>query len=347
MLKVYLALALALVVIGLSVFVQNKDVSTYRVWSRVDTLKVSLSNADPDIDRAWELWVTGSHGDACALTPQSQLARYPQNIDIQIYREVPSTAGCDGDEAIFERRLSIAGELIAGKPPYLIINSQVWAITYPEANSDGVPRFDERELIPIQVEQAGLIASTAEAESLELHIVGSQAVGCDLPELYSMRTSTESVLFSAFNAIAADTVCPAMLVPVDDKVILPATILKSDALFKLNTIPIHELEKPQMTAIDKVLTNILDVTVMIDKTQNIRVSLDVKGEHPDGCDFPAIVSQARQGNTITIEVYREVPVDVFCPMILKPYQDTIQLDGDFAPGEYVININTYTQVLKI
>ena len=38
---------------------------------------------------------------------------------------------------------------------------------------------------------------------------------------------------------------------------------------------------------------------------------------------------------------------MFCPMILKPYQDTIRLDGDFAPGEYIINVNTYTQALEI
>ncbi|MDE2950955.1 MAG: hypothetical protein OXT68_09315 [Chloroflexota bacterium] len=345
MLKIYLALGLALALIGLSAVVQNKDVSTYRVWSIVDSVSVSPSEAG--IDRAWDLWVNGSHGDACALALQSEIARYPQNIDIQLYREIPSTANCDGDEAIFERRLSLPGELVAGQPPYLIINSQVWALSYPAGETDGLPVFEAQELMPVRVEQAGLVASADAAEQIELRIRGIQAIGCDLPELYSMRVSTESVLLGVFNAIAADTVCPAMLVPVDDKVILSATDAGSDALFKLNAIPINELEMPEMSPIDKVLTNILGVTVKIEKSQTARVSLDVQGEHPDGCDFPVIVKQARQGNSVTVEVYREVPADVFCPMILQPYQDTIQLNGDFAPGEYVINVNTYTQALKI
>ncbi len=345
MLKIYLALGLALALIGLSVVVQNKDVSTYRVWSIVDSVSVSPSEAG--IDRAWDLWVNGSHGDACALALQSDIARYPHNIDIQLYREIPSTANCDGDEAIFERRLSLTGELVAGQPPYLIINSQVWALSYPAGEAAGLPVFEAQELMPVRVEQAGLVASADAAEQIELRIRGIQAIGCDLPELYSMRVSTESVLLGVFNAIAAETVCPAMLVPVDDKVILSATDAGSDALFKLNAIPINELEMPEMSPIDKVLTNILGVTVKIEKSQTARVSLDVQGEHPDGCDFPVIVKQARQGNSVTVEVYREVPADVFCPMILQPYQDTIQLNGDFAPGEYVINVNTYTQALKI
>jgi len=345
MLKIYLALGLALALIGLSAVVQNKDVSTYRVWSIVDSVSVSPSEAG--IDRGWDLWVNGSHGDACALALQSDIARYPHNIDIQLYREIPSTANCDGDEAIFERRLSLTGELVAGQPPYLIINSQVWAISYPAGETDGLPVFEAQELMPVRVEQAGLVASADAAEQIELRIRGIQAIGCDLPELYSMRVSTENVLLGAFNAIAAETVCPAMLVPVDDKVILSATDAGSDALFKLNAIPINELEMPEMSPIDKVLTNILGVTVKIEKSETARVSLDVQGEHPDGCDFPVIVKQARQGNSVTVEVYREVPADVFCPMILQPYQDTIQLNGDFAPGEYVINVNTYTQALKI
>ena len=347
MLKVYLALSLALVVIGLSAVVQNKDVSTYRVWSTVDSVSASPAEAEAEINRAWDLRVNGSHGDACALALQSVIARYPQNIDIQLYREIPSTANCDGDEAIFERRLSLTGELVAGQPPYLIINNQVWAISYPAGGTDGLPMFEAQELMPAQVEQAGFAAGADAAENVELRIRGVQAIGCDLPELYSRRVSAESVLLGVFNAIAADRACPAMLVPIDDKVILPATDAQSDALFKLNAIPINELEMPEMSPIDKVLTNILDVTVKIEKSERTRVSLDVQGEHPDGCDFPVIVKQARQGNSVTVEVYREVPADVFCPMILKPYQDTIQLEGDFAPGEYIINVNTYTQALKI
>ncbi len=349
MLKVYLALGFALVVIGLSVVVQNKDLSTYRVWSAIDSVSAAPADADADKNngQAWNLWVKGRHGDACALELHVEIARYPQNIDIQLYREIPSTANCDGDEAFFDRRLPLTGALLAGQPPYLIINSQVWAIVYPVGRANGPPLFEARELLPLQIEQAALLGSPELSEQYELRIRGAQAVGCDLPELYSLRAFTDSVALGAFNAIAADTACPDRLVPVDEKVTFPATNALSDTLFKLNAIPINELEMPQMNPIDKVLTNILNVTVKIEKTDSAQVSLDVKGEHPDGCDLPVLVSQARRGNTVTVEVYREVPADMLCPMILRPYQATIDLEDDFAPGEYIINVNTYTQALKI
>ena len=359
MLKVYFALGLALVIIGLYAVEQNKDESSYRVWSVVDSVSAALSDADAGNERAWDLWVKGSHGDACALDLRSDIAHFPQNIDIQLYREMPSTANCAGDEAFFERRLPLADEILAGQPPYLIINNQAWAIVYPEGEQIGAPIFETRQLIAAQVERAALLASKEGEEAVELRIQGQQAIGCELPELYAMRASAASVsanvpasvTMSVYNAIGADMLCPDLLVLFDAKLSLPATNAPPDALFMLNAmphaIPIEELEMPEMKPIDKVLTNILAVRVNITKSESTRISLDAQGEHPDGCDLPVIVSQTRQGNIVTVEVYREVPIDLFCPMILQPYQDRIQLDGDFAPGEYIINVNTFTQSLEV
>ncbi|MCY3978516.1 MAG: hypothetical protein OXG23_10495 [Chloroflexi bacterium] len=99
-----------------------------------------------------------------------------------------------------------------------------------------------------------------------------------------------------------------------------------------------------MSVSDKVLTNIFRVDVQVKET---RISLDVAGEHPDGCEYPVIVDQTRRGNTVDVEVYREVPADVICPMILKPYRDMISLDGEFAPGAYTINVNSHSQAVNI
>ena len=95
---------------------------------------------------------------------------------------------------------------------------------------------------------------------------------------------------------------------------------------------------------DKVLTNIFRVDVQV---KEMRISLDVEGEHPDGCEYPVIVDQIRRGNTVDVEVYRKVPADVICPMILKPYRDMIRLDGEFEPGNYTINVNSHSQAVNI
>lgn len=129
--------------------------------------------------------------------------------------------------------------------------------------------------------------------------------------------------------------------------VLSATFLPDDALQTMRRWISNEYEEQNVSESDKVLTNIFRVDLTRSESNPTRVSLDVEGEHPDGCEYPVIVSQYRQGSIVNVEVYREVPVDVFCPMILKPYRGTIALDGDFEPGEYTINVNAHSQAIEI
>lgn len=108
-----------------------------------------------------------------------------------------------------------------------------------------------------------------------------------------------------------------------------------------------ESEEQVVSQSDKVLTNIFRVNVAVMESWPMRIRLDVAGEHPDGCEYPVIVAQSRRGNTIRIEVYREVPADVVCPMILKPYSDTILVDGSFESGDYSIQVNSHSQTISI
>jgi inhibitor of cysteine peptidase len=88
-------------------------------------------------------------------------------------------------------------------------------------------------------------------------------------------------------------------------------------------------------------THITNVEVIVMESFPMQVRLHITGEQPDGCDFPVIVEQTRDGNTVTVSIYREVPTSVMCPMILLPYDDTISLDGNFEPGDYVFQVNDF------
>ena len=91
MLKIYISLGLALLIIGLFAVVQDKDVSTYRVWSLVEVVGArTVADTDSGSDRAWDLQIAGRHGDACAIAMRSEISRYPNNIDVQLFREIPS-----------------------------------------------------------------------------------------------------------------------------------------------------------------------------------------------------------------------------------------------------------------
>ena len=102
-----------------------------------------------------------------------------------------------------------------------------------------------------------------------------------------------------------------------------------------------------MSDTSKVMTNINSVTVKVMESSPMQISIDVVGEHPDGCEFPVIVDQSRSGNTIKVEIYREVPNDVMCPMMLNPYEGTIKLNGSFTSGTYTINVNGTTQKVDL
>ena len=86
-------------------------------------------------------------------------------------------------------------------------------------------------------------------------------------------------------------------------------------------------------------TLIESVDVVVMESFPMQINLVVTGTQPDGCQLPVIVTQAREGNTVTVEIYRDMPMDMICTAVLVPYEDTIRLDGGFESGSYTFHIN--------
>ncbi|MDE2636300.1 MAG: hypothetical protein OXI30_08030 [Chloroflexota bacterium] len=296
-----------------------------------------------DDESNWQLRARLSFDENCDVEPQSEVTYYPNNIDIQLYRLIPSTIECGDEEEQFELQLTLSN---AAELTYLIINDRAWKIRHRASRETSVsnrPSLHETSLFPVWVDEANL-SFDDDANQYNLSYRGVQAMGCALPEIYSLRQASGGALLAVYNAMPADVVCPAVEALVDEKITLSATDVPADTLFSVNTYPIGAIEEQAVNESDKVLSNIFRVDVQV---KEARISLDVAGEHPDGCEFPVIVAQTRRGNTVDVEVYREVPADVICPMILKPYRDMISLDGEFAPGVYTINVNSHSQAVNI
>lgn len=327
--------------LGLSAAAQDEP--SYRSLPAVT--EISIVWLENDAGAAWELQVMGLQDDACALDWQSEQTAYPHNIDIQLYRQIPPNSACPRQQTTFETRLALEADM---NVPYLILNSQVWEISYPDSPNPGdALRLKERLLMEVLIDEASIQIIDEESGGYELTIRGSHAVGCDLPVLYARRGTAASVLIGAFNPIDEAAVCPAMLLPLAETIALPATQLPSDALLGVNAYIVNELESQTMSDSIRVPTDIQRVTANVSDSFPMRIRLDVVGEHPDGCDYPVMIEQSRQGSVITIEVYREVPADVICPMILQPYQSQIQLDGQFESGRYIIRVNKASQTIDI
>lgn len=323
---------------------------SYRALPTVTDISAVRLENEAGADPAWQLTVTGFQDDACALDLLNEQATYPHNIDIQLYREIPPTAACPREQTPLQISFMLAADATA---PYLTINSQAWEIIWPAGDSlrpGAKPRFRETSLLEVLIDEAAMrMVDRADEESrqYELTIQGSHAAGCDLPVLYSRRQTAASILIGAFNPIAEGAVCPAMLLPLDETIAFPATDLPADALFGVNAYIINEGEIQTMSDSIKVMTQINRVTAHVTESFPMRIRLDIAGEHPDGCDYPVRIEQFRQGNIIKIEVYRQVPADVICPMILQSYQSEIQLDGAFESGRYIIKVNALSQTIDI
>ena len=88
-----------------------------------------------------------------------------------------------------------------------------------------------------------------------------------------------------------------------------------------------------------------DVTVNVMESFPMQISLDITGSIQDGCDFPVVIKELIGENTITVNIYREIPGEVFCPMVIQPYSETIVLNGTFESGQYTIVVND--QVIEV
>lgn len=100
-------------------------------------------------------------------------------------------------------------------------------------------------------------------------------------------------------------------------------------------------------ASNRSLTVIEQVETLVLEADPYQITLNVTGYQPDGCDLPVIVEQSRDGSTVYIEIYRELPPDLFCTMQLVPYAETIKLEGGFESGTYQINVNGVMVEVKL
>jgi hypothetical protein len=89
-------------------------------------------------------------------------------------------------------------------------------------------------------------------------------------------------------------------------------------------------------------TVVESVDVLVLESFPMQLNLVVKGYQPDGCNFPVQVDQSRDGNTVTVHIYREVPQDAMCPMMIVGYEETIALEGGFENGSFTIHVNDQT-----
>lgn len=351
--KKLILMTLMALFVGLMTTSAQDDDGSFRVWSPIDGVATLDMAVDDEGMLAWELQVTGFHTDACEFDLMTEVNQFEDNLDIQIYREIPITVTCLREDTPFETTI-LTGMPLDEFPQYITINDQVWELILSDDESpsaDNMPAFEEVALFGAVIDDVVMTLIEAEDEDSQdryaLELMGSHGVGCEVPLVYTVRQLAESTLVGVYSPLPELTACPAVIVILEETVEIPATLLGMDTLIRVNEYIIDEMETQAMSDANKVMTNINSVTVNVMESSPMQMSLDINGEHPDGCDYPVMVDQERDGNTITVTVYREVPLDVMCPMMLNPYEATISLDGTFESGSYTITVNGVSQSVDI
>ncbi|QPC82451.1 hypothetical protein G4Y79_22645 [Phototrophicus methaneseepsis] len=88
-------------------------------------------------------------------------------------------------------------------------------------------------------------------------------------------------------------------------------------------------------------------SVTLDQTDE-GLQLIIRSTLADGCDFPVEVDASRQGTIWFIDIYRDVPLDVMCPMMVQSDESTLDAsilneldDDDTLIDLIVINERVY------
>ena len=123
------------------------------------------------------------------------------------------------------------------------------------------------------------------------------------------------------------------------EVLLRILIAMFFMIFGVGSRPQAAPPQPDENAVSRSVTLIESVTAQILPTTPAQIELAVVGYQPNGCEYPVLVDQQRDSSSITVSIYRELPADIMCTAMLLDYNDTIHLDGTFAPGTYTINVN--------
>jgi hypothetical protein len=100
---------------------------------------------------------------------------------------------------------------------------------------------------------------------------------------------------------------------------------------------------------DKSMEGRLDVQrieVKVVRSVHPQVFVRVHGVVLDGCTDVGEIEQHKNGNIIlvTIPTYTRHRV---CTMMARLIDETIQLDGDFGPGSYTVNVNDVVRRFRV
>lgn len=315
----------------------------------VNDIEVQPPESVPQVEQVvlvreagWSLRVSGTQPDGCTLEID---LTFDDNWLLVDLGECPASDDTGGFEALLpleieettiierfgqEFELPAVQGVVAGD--YLGVLEANIAAVQLENDDDEIPFvLGRRTLIEITD-----VSVATDSQSATFTISGQEG-GCEYPIRTAVDVVGNTVNIDVFRAETnVQQVCQAVMRFFEQTVTVE--LAPGDYSYTVNDqsgeFSIEEGE------VRRVLHNIGNVEVMILESMPPQINLQVTGTIPDGCEGETLVETRREDDRVFVEIYRELPVDVMCPMMVVDYSDTIDL-GAFQPGTYIIDVNGF------
>jgi hypothetical protein len=232
----------------------------------------------------------------------------------------------------------------------LLINANNYSVLV-DAPADAGLTYIPLERVPVNLLLENILPGETAGTLL---ISAALPDGCEDPVHIRQRVDAEARLIVIDVFITRPTeprVCTMMLIPFEKTITLPADLTGRYALAVNGVMVTYDFDTallifPGGEATFRSPMIIESVEVLLLESAPVQVVVNVRGTQPDGCEFPAVTEERRDGNAITLEIYRNVPLAAMCPAVLVIYEDSINL-GTFEPGGYTVTVNGVTVEFEI
>jgi ribosome-interacting GTPase 1 len=89
------------------------------------------------------------------------------------------------------------------------------------------------------------------------------------------------------------------------------------------------------------------IEVQIVRSDLPQVFARVHGVLTDGCTSLGAISQRRNAQVITVTISTRHSDAEMCTMLARLVDETIRLEGTFAPGSYTVDVNGVVQKFRV
>ncbi len=332
------------------------------VMALIDDVKITQQDDQP------QLLIFGTLPDGCDRPTLITKERQGAVLFVDVYHDpVPASVVSCPQKLIPVGVIVMAQELLMldadqTLPTYLAVNDRYFTIHIAAIEPVGTPpAFPPITLTPLIRSEVTVDSLTLETQAdgvVYTTIKGILLRGCaDTPVTRIIPMPQTGKIapdygLDIFQLLDSPDLCPDTYVAVTFELVVKTPLdPQHDGTIKIldktvETTPPSITPTPGETTIH-VPHTITSVDAVILETFPAQIMLTIKGYQPDGCDVPVRIAQARAQNTVTLEIFRELPSDSICTMIAKEFQTSLTLEGGFDPGTYTIDVNGTVITVKI